>query len=93
MWNNTYPGLGSYIGPYKGYHDLSDLMSRSWIAFAHDLDPNGHGLEGVPFWPKYDNSAPKNMVFRTEKHKGGSTSESDDWRKEPIAWLNNHWEL
>jgi carboxylesterase type B len=93
VWNNSHPGIDSWIGPYQGYHQLSDLMSRSWISFAYELDPNGHGLENVPHWPEYTSSAPQNMVFRTEKHSGGSVVEQDDWREEQIAWFNSHWNL
>lgn len=42
-FNNSNPELTTWIGTNQSFHSLSGLMSRSWISFAHSLDPNGHG--------------------------------------------------
>lgn len=37
----------AYPDPFAGepptYTALASLMSRMWVSFAHDLDPNNHG--------------------------------------------------
>ena len=44
---NNIRGLGYAINPFGGepasYPALSQLMSRAWVSFVHDLDPNNHG--------------------------------------------------
>ncbi|KAF8846650.1 alpha/beta-hydrolase [Acephala macrosclerotiorum] len=67
----------NWIGPYPDYYELSTLMSRSWISFVHDLDPNNHGVRGVPKWPEYSKS-PSNIVFRAN----GAEVELDNWKSE-----------
>ena len=42
-FNNSNPELTTWIGTNQSFHKLSGFMSRSWISFAHSLDPNGHG--------------------------------------------------
>ncbi|CZR58626.1 related to carboxylesterase type B [Phialocephala subalpina] len=79
--NNT-----NWIGPYPEYHDLSNLISRSWISFVHDLDPNNHGVRGVPNWPEYSKSA-SNLVFRVN----GTVTELDNWRGEQLEFWAEIW--
>lgn len=62
-----------------------------WIAFVHGLNPNGHRLEKVPHWPRYDPDDPMNYVFGTSAVDGGLTTESDLWREEQLKWWNQHW--
>jgi hypothetical protein len=48
VFDNT-EGLGYYTQPNpfggmpKSFRALAKLMSKSWISFIHDLDPNNHG--------------------------------------------------
>jgi triacylglycerol lipase len=65
-------------------NSTSRLMTRSWVAFTHDLDPNGVDLEGVPGWPRY-NKGPRNMLF-------GETVELEDdtYREDGIRFINEH---
>jgi carboxylesterase type B len=78
--NNT-----NWIGPYQSYHALSNLISRSWISFAHDLDPNNHGVPHAPLWPEYSKSR-KNIVFAV----GDTMVEPDTWRTEQLEfWMRN----
>lgn len=37
------------MGPDPAVNALSRLISRSWISFAHDLDPNNHGSKCIFF--------------------------------------------
>lgn len=43
VFNNSGSSLTTWIGPDSAAHELSGLMSKSWISFVHDLDLNGHG--------------------------------------------------
>jgi cholinesterase len=74
--NNT-----NWIGPYPAFYALSKLISRSWISFVHDLDPNHHGIPAVPAWPEYSRSK-SNFVFRVDN----STVEDDTWRTDELAF-------
>lgn len=55
-------------------------MTRSWVSFVYDLDPNHTALKGTPSWPKYKTKKPKNMVFKA----GSSHAEDDTYRAEGI---------
>ena len=68
-----------------GDHELTRFMMSAWVGFVNDLDPNAHGLEGEPEWPKYDNGNATNLVFT----RHGRYVEQDDWRKEGIAFINS----
>ena len=50
---NNLQGLGYAINPFGGepasYPALSQLMSRAWVSFVHDLDPNHHGGKSATF--------------------------------------------
>lgn len=62
-------------------------MSRAWISFIHDLDPNNHGIaNNVPHWPDYS-VAPKNFVFRVND----SVVEDDNWRLEQLEYWAQIW--
>jgi len=76
----------NWIGPYPDYYSLSKLMSRSFISFVHDLDPNNHGIRGVPSWPEYSKS-PSNFLFKVN----GVTVEKNDWRKEQLKFWGKIW--
>lgn len=77
----------NWIGPYPIISELATFVSRSWVSFIHDQNPNNHGLEGKPAWPVYSVSKPQNVVFRA----GASWVEDDDWRKEQLAYWSTLW--
>ncbi|PMD21774.1 alpha/beta-hydrolase [Hyaloscypha hepaticicola] len=88
---NNIDGEGYATNPFGNMtaHDnekfvnLSKLMSRSWVSFIVDGDPNLHGLEGVgTTWPV-------NIVF-TVNLTGTSYIEVDSWRGEGIAFINGN---
>lgn len=61
-------------------------MSRSWVSFVHDLDPNNHGIAGVPRWPCYSEAA-ENIVFRADQ----VTLEHDNWRAPQLEFWGTIW--
>lgn len=77
--NNT-----NWIGPYSDYYQLSQRMSRAWISFVHDLDPNYAGSEVE--WPDYQDGQ-RNLVFNTD----GDYIEDDDWRAEQLEYWGSIW--
>lgn len=79
--NNT-----NWIGPYPEFYALSNLMSRSWISFVHELDPNRHGVAGAPRWPEYGCGG-ENLVFQAN----GSYVEKDDWRVPQLEYWTRTW--
>ena len=69
---------------YQPYGELSKLMSRVWIGFIVDQDPNSlRTQDSQAFWPVYDNGNPQNMVFDV----GRSYPEPDTFRAEAISVL------
>ena len=72
-----------------------------WIAFAHDLDPNGHGVNdnnghSIPEWPLYAKNASdasegyaSNLQFLSTL-PGLAQVEADTWRAEAIHYLNQN---
>lgn len=77
----------NWIGPDAEYYQLSNLISRSWISFVHDLDPNNHGLRGIPRWPNYSRSR-SNFVFKV----GNNHIEKDDWRVPQLKFWSTIWD-
>jgi carboxylesterase type B len=79
----------NWVGPYPSFAQLQKFISRSWISFIHDLNPNNHGLKdpNLPVWPLYSSETPKNIVFR----EGGSFIEKDNYRQEQLAFWGTIW--
>jgi carboxylesterase type B len=75
----------------KKFVNLSNLMSRSWVSFITDGDPNNNGVEGAAAWPTYNSTEGGgmgiNMVFTVN---GSSYNEWDSFRGEGIAFINQH---
>lgn len=76
----------NWIGPDRSYHRLAEQMSRAWISFVHDLEPN-YDQSRLPHWPAYSTSQPRNMVLRAR----GSHVETDDWRAPQLALWAKIW--
>ncbi|PYH47204.1 putative triacylglycerol lipase (LipA) [Aspergillus saccharolyticus JOP 1030-1] len=67
---------------------LGNLAARMWTAFVTDLDPNGHGVAGIPEWPRYTpDDGPSNFVFRLPRTE--SYVEEDTYRAEGIEYINS----
>ncbi|KAH6880040.1 Alpha/Beta hydrolase protein [Thelonectria olida] len=68
VFDNT-EGVGYSANPFEGkpatFIQLADLMSKMWVAFIHDTNPNlssGPCSKGA-VWPQYKLSQPNNLVF------------------------------
>ncbi|TPX09123.1 uncharacterized protein E0L32_001614 [Thyridium curvatum] len=83
---NNVNGRGYSANPFEGkpetYIQLADLMSRMWVRFMSDANPNIDGTE----WPQYTSSNPENLVFDTNKTNLRYTA-TDDYRKAQIRYL------
>ncbi|KAK4948835.1 hypothetical protein LTR10_012208 [Elasticomyces elasticus] len=78
--------------PFQGkppsYTDLAYLMSSDWVSFVANGDPNawrGRKAHGVPSWPVYSTSTPRNFVYDANVT---SYVEADTWRSEGIDLIN-----
>jgi carboxylesterase type B len=94
VFDNT-QGLGFSSNPFAGQpqanYDLAQLMSSTWASFAYDTDPN-HFQTRFPSaveWPQYSTSKPENIVWAANV-TALTYTESDDFRKEGIQWINDH---
>ena len=65
---------------------LAHVMSRCWISFFADLDPNQHGVPGLPQWAVYS-SGPDGVYFDLQEDIP-ITLKSDDFRKDGMALIN-----
>jgi acetylcholinesterase len=66
--------------------NLGILMSRSWASFVSDLNPNHHGLKGVPNWDVYS-STQQGVYFNFQMDLPISL-EPDIYRQEGIELIN-----
>lgn len=92
---NNIQGVGFRpdIKPFEGkparYAQLADFISKSWVSFVSELDPNawkGRNAS-VPLWPRYKGDDPRDFVFEVNTT---SRVESDTWRKEGIDFINQN---
>jgi para-nitrobenzyl esterase len=77
VFNNVEPTIG-ILGDSPGRIRLAENMSRAWVSFARDGNPN-HG--GIPFWPTYSAEKRSTMLFDIE-----CSVEDDPRGKERLAW-------
>ena len=77
----------NWIGPYPAYYEMSNLMSRMFISFIHDLNPNNHGIRKVPQWRDY-RYGETNFVFNNL----GCYVERDNWRERQLAFWSQIWD-
>jgi acetylcholinesterase len=72
---------------FKG---LSNLMSRQWVNFINDANPNlSISAEDTPAWPVYTPEQPDNLVFNVNV-TGLAYVAEDDYRKEAITYLQQN---
>lgn len=72
------------------YTRLAKIMSRMWVSFVVNLEPNKHGIAGVPDWPAYDISdglGAQDVVFDANVTTL-AYPERDTFRAEGIAFIN-----
>lgn len=94
------PNAKPFTNAPQSYYDLAELMSKMWVSFAVEGNPNGHGVEGAPVWPVYVNGEGgkvesgmggygKAMVLQA--NGTGSYVEDDTYRAAGMAALNGMW--
>jgi carboxylesterase type B len=83
------PDIKPFEGKPQRYVDLAEFVSRTWISFVHDMDPNSwKGRNAtVPAWPKYNLKKPEDFVFEVN---ATSRVEADTWRQEGIDFINQN---
>ncbi|KAL3425205.1 carboxylesterase family protein [Phlyctema vagabunda] len=97
----SFQNISGALGPvpqYANYTRLARDIGVAYISFANAWDPNpssgGAGnttnssssvLSTLPYWPKYDVAAPKNVVLNSN----GSFVEPDTFRKEAMAFVSS----
>ncbi|EIM84589.1 alpha/beta-hydrolase [Stereum hirsutum FP-91666 SS1] len=92
VFNNPLPAGEAPTGTENPRGNSTDdlylglTMQSQWISFAVHLDPNFHGVDGVPYWPDYSNGT-QNILYRNST-EGGTTLEVDNWRQAGIAFIN-----
>jgi acetylcholinesterase len=83
---NNVAGRGYSPSPFAGkpqtFVELADLMSKQWVAFMSDSDPN---VEDVA-WPQYTSSNRDNLVFDVNVDDLHYIAEDND-RTEAMAYL------
>ncbi|KAI5923679.1 Alpha/Beta hydrolase protein [Camillea tinctor] len=90
FYNIEGEGYESDQVPFKdateGMLKLADLMSRMWISFVVDQDPNNHGISDIPEWPVYNNSLgyASEFYFNTESPR----AQLDNYRLEGTTFIN-----
>ena len=86
-------GYGVSPSGFKGepdsYKSVAEVMSKMWVSFIHDLDPNysQKGEYGVPDWPEYSMGNPRDFVFDANV-TGLATVEADTFRGEAVRYIN-----
>jgi carboxylesterase type B len=98
VFNNTL-GQGYAVDPFgnlsasdsEKFQNLAIQMSRSWVSFITELDPNANGVQGASTWPVYNatlgGGLGSNMVFTVNQ---SSYAEPDTWRGEGIGWISGN---
>ncbi|KAK1580027.1 carboxylesterase [Colletotrichum navitas] len=94
----SFQNISGLLGPspqFDSHARLAEAIGQAYVRFVHEQDPNPRGGGNathtnatglLPFWPRYDVSAPKNMVLNAS----GSFVEDDTWRKEGIDFINSY---
>jgi len=68
------------------YSTTVNFVSRAWISFISDLDPNNHGLEGLPYWNTYSiGPSGENFVIALNNF----STEPDTYRLDEINFINS----
>lgn len=87
----SFQNISGLLGPSPQYGEkmqLARAVGKSYIRFVNNLDPNPPKScaenSSLPYWPRYDQIRPQNMVFNATK----SFVEPDTFRKEGIDFLN-----
>ncbi|KAM3075159.1 hypothetical protein ACMFMG_007388 [Clarireedia jacksonii] len=77
-----------FEGEPESFERLARLMSRMWISFVVDGDPNNSGV-GCVSWPDYTLDNPRNIVFDVNTTELAYV-EADYYRAEGIQFISDH---
>ncbi|KAM0426454.1 hypothetical protein ACHAPT_008145 [Fusarium lateritium] len=74
-------------GATKEVLQLAKLVTRMWISFITELDPNKHGISGVAKWPVYKAGGGygENFYF----NPNGSSVQPDTFRLAATTFMNS----
>ncbi|KAK6814983.1 hypothetical protein RU639_008651 [Aspergillus parasiticus] len=64
---------------------LAAEMTKAWVSFAYDLNPNANRDTALPIWPTYGKDK-SSMVFNAY----GCTIEHDTYRSNQISYIIDH---
>lgn len=68
------------------YSRTVNFVSRAWISFISDLDPNDHGMEGIPYWNPYSIiPSGENFVIALNNF----STEADIYRLDRMNFINS----
>jgi acetylcholinesterase len=63
----------------------ADFVSRAWVSFINNMDPNGHGVEGIPRWNTYSTQPTgENFVIAVNNF----STEVDTYRFDATSFIN-----
>ncbi|KAK2690704.1 hypothetical protein QWA68_010613 [Fusarium oxysporum] len=80
-------GQGPLVNASKEVLDLAKLVSHMWISFITELNPNEHGISGVPEWPVFNNGGGYGEHFYFNPN--GSVAQPDTLRLAGTTFMNS----
>ena len=90
-WYTVNPFGNLSVSDVAKFDNLAIQMSRSWVSFVTELDPNEDGIPDADVWPIYNSTTSggegMNMVFTVN---GSSYAEHDTFRGEGIAFVSEN---
>ncbi|KAL8397229.1 hypothetical protein RB594_004082 [Gaeumannomyces avenae] len=80
-------GANPMAGGPATFPRLANLMSRMWVSFVVNMDPNKAGIDIPAQWPVYSVDTPQNYVFDVNGTDVAHV-EKDLWRAEAIDYIS-----
>ncbi|KAL3601460.1 hypothetical protein FPOAC2_05721 [Fusarium poae] len=91
FFNKLGMGYSKNLGPFhnasKEVLDLAQLVTRMWISFITEGNPNEHGLPSIPEWPVYKSGGGYGQNFYFNPN--GSSVEPDTFRLAGTTFMNS----
>ncbi|KAH7148264.1 Alpha/Beta hydrolase protein [Dactylonectria macrodidyma] len=82
---STVVSSNPFTGKPETFVQLANLMSRMWVSFFTESNPNFHQAGSIN-WPQYKIKNPKNLVFDVNTTKL-AYSEPDTYRDDEISFI------
>ncbi|PSR81083.1 carboxylesterase family protein [Coniella lustricola] len=90
-YNNSV-SVDPYAGEPETFDQLAEMMSRMWVSFIVNQDPNEAQVSNVT-WPRYTLDNPQNLVFDVNV-TDLAYAEPDTYRAEGINYIiDNMWSV